>query len=214
MATKAKSKAKTTKKTTKKTEAKTARRTVRTKKKGSEVSEAEAPQAPKRAEAYEKALALFQAAFEQLGNRDIAAARAGFERILAEHPEETEICDRVRVYLRFCERAEAETPPAPEGSEQLYLHGVYHANRGELDEALSFFDRGLSQEPEAENLLYASAVALAQGGRTAEAMKRLGRAIAVNAENRILALNDPDFESVRDEPEFIDLVEPEESRGV
>ena len=55
---------------------------------------------------------------------------------------------------------------------------------------------------------------LAQAGRTGEAMKRLGKAIELDAQNRILALNDPDFEPVRDEPEFIDLVEPEESYSV
>ena len=59
----------------------------------------------------------------------------------------------------------------------------------------------------------AMAVALAQVGRKADAMKRLRDAVSANPDNRILALNDPDFECVRDEPEFIDLVEPEESRG-
>jgi len=194
--------------------AKTSTSKVRTKKKGSEAIAADpAPQTPKRAEAYQKALQLYEEALAHLGAREIPAARAAFERILAEHDDEAEVCDRARIYLRFCDRTDVEAPAAPQGLEQLYLHGVYHANRGEFDQALSYFDQGLSGDPEAEDLLYASAVVLAQGGRPAEAMKRLSRAIAVNSANRILALNDPDFESVRDEPEFIDLVEPEESRG-
>jgi tetratricopeptide (TPR) repeat protein len=116
--------------------------------------------------------------------------------------------------MRYLDREGAEPDPPPESPEDLYLHGVYHANRGDLERALSLFEQGLSRSPEQENLLYASAVALAQSGRTGDAMQRLGRAIGVNPLNRVFALNDPDFESVRDEPEFIDLVEPEESRGV
>jgi tetratricopeptide (TPR) repeat protein len=206
---KTKAKAKTPAKTTKKAPAR-----KKTAKIAAPEPEAAAPQTLKPAESYRKALEVFEEAFSHLAKKDYEQARQGFRRLLDEHAVEPELCDRARVFLRACDRSTAEPPPPVEDADSHYLQAVLHANRGEFDLALASFDKGLAQAPDSEKLLYVSAVTLAQAGRTVEAMQRLGRAIELNPQNRIFALNDPDFELVRDEPEFIDLVEPEESRGL
>lgn len=212
MATKAKTKAKA------KTAAKPAKKAPAQKK--TTRKEAKAPETPaappvlKIAESYKKALKVYKDAFSHLAKKEYDRASQGFRQLLEQYAVEPELCDRARVFLRACERFTAEPPPPAQDVDSFYLQAVLHANLGEFDLALSNFDKGLAEAPHSEKILYASAVTLAQAGRTVEAMQRLGRAIEINPQNRIFALNDPDFELVRDEPEFIDLVEPEESRGV
>jgi hypothetical protein len=63
-------------------------------------------------------------------------------------------------------------------------------------------------EPESPRFLYARASAAAIQGDAESAVKDLRRAIAADPQVRFQAGNDPDFESIREEPAFIDIIEP------
>jgi hypothetical protein len=51
---------------------------------------------------------------------------------------------------------------------------------------------------------------LALKGDRGEAVKHLREAIDLNATNRVYARNDPDFEPIRDDENFQNLIYPEE----
>jgi len=75
------------------------------------------------------------------------------------------------------------------------------------------FEESLAGDPGSDKILYAIAAVRALKGDRGGAIDYLRKAVAADDRNRIYALNDPDFDSIRDEPEFIDLVEPEEAGG-
>jgi tetratricopeptide (TPR) repeat protein len=81
-------------------------------------------------------------------------------------------------------------------------------NRGEIDAAVELLDRALEQEPRSVRCLYARASAMALRGQTDRALDNLRQAIAIEPTVRFQAVNDPDFEKIREEPTFIDMVEP------
>jgi len=81
----------------------------------------------------------------------------------------------------------------------LYEAGEYAqaANRGrELLEA----------HPKNAYLLYNVACCESLAGRTADALEHLGRAIEMAGSVRDLAKNDSDFDPIRDEPVFAELI--------
>ncbi len=84
------------------------------------------------------------------------------------------------------------------------VHPLYAA--GEYAQAA---DRGvelLAANPQDGQLLYNLACCEALVGRKEDAIEHLRRAIAVAERCRALAAGDPDFDPIRDEPAFADLV--------
>jgi Glutathione-dependent formaldehyde-activating enzyme len=84
------------------------------------------------------------------------------------------------------------------------LHPLYES--GEYTEAA---DRGrelLEEHPEYGDLFYNVACCESLAGRTAEALEHLGRAIDLSEPFRAVAKDDSDFDPIRDEPAFEELI--------
>jgi tetratricopeptide (TPR) repeat protein len=75
-------------------------------------------------------------------------------------------------------------------------------NSGDHSGALDHLQRALSEDPESDHAHYIMAVALGMRQKTDDAIEHLRQAIALNRENRNLARQDPDLESLRDHPRF------------
>jgi tetratricopeptide (TPR) repeat protein len=69
--------------------------------------------------------------------------------------------------------------------------------------AMDNLQRALGEDPESDHAHYIMAVALGMRDRTDEAIEHLRRAIALNPENRGLAKQDPDLDSLRDHDRFL-----------
>lgn len=167
---------------------------------------------PAWSEQYEKAVKEFGQAVQLLNARKWREAQTAFKGLVDRFQRQADmldIVDRCRAYDRICSQ---QLPAAnPGGDEDHYLLGVYHSNRSEFDLAMEHFDKAITQKPGSDEVLYAMAATLAQKGDRAGALERLKQAVVHDDSNRIRALNDDDFDLIRDEPEFIDLVEPEEA---
>ena len=150
---------------------------------------------------FERALGLFQA-------RDWRGAAKVLDRVVDGHDPAVmpEIVDRSKMYLRICQRNQLPAEVEPTTGEQIYLTGVLRMNEGNLDQALALFERGTALDPGGDRAHYAAAATLALKQDRAAAIERLRRAIAINPDNRILAANDSDLESLRDEGEFQALI--------
>jgi tetratricopeptide (TPR) repeat protein len=84
------------------------------------------------------------------------------------------------------------------------LNPLYDA--GEYDEAA---DRGrqlVEAHPQYAGLLYNLACCESLAGRTADALEHLGRAINRSEQSRSYAKDDSDFDPIRDEPRFKELI--------
>lgn len=170
-----------------------------------------APQRPSHSEAYEQATADFAAAVELVGKGKFDEAIAAFEE-LSSLPDEPALTERCRAWMRIGKRRKAaagaggdEQPVEPEA---CYSHAVLAINDGDADAAIRLLDQAVQTQPRAPHLLYARASAWAIKGQADKAVEDLRQAIAGEPTLRFQAVNDPDFEPIREEPAFIDIIEP------
>ena len=157
---------------------------------------------------YNELVAQFAGALETFNKGDFAEAKAAFESIVGACDEEPVMMDRAQAYVRICERKLAPPPAEPQTAEEQYYRAVLLANEGRPDEALPLLDQALREDPSSAKLLYARASVWAIKANVDAAVGDLRQAIAVDPHVRFQATNDPDFEAIREEPAFIDLIEP------
>lgn len=166
------------------------------------------PRGDKQAEAFEALLRDYGSAVESLRRSDFEGARQQFQQVLEGAKTEPELADRAATYVRICKRRLTPAPGEPDGPEDLFRRAVYLLNGGETDEALQWLNRGLAAQPTSVDLLYVRACAWARKGAAEKAVGDLRQAMAVDPTVRFQAVNDPDFERIREEPAFIDVIEP------
>ncbi len=156
----------------------------------------------------EQAIHEYQQALQLLRKQQYAEAAEGFKAILKSHPQEKEVGDRCRAYLRICERGPGDKVLPLKRVEDYYYQGILECNRQQYDEALKHLDRALKLNPKDDRVLYVLASTQALKGDREQALSALKEAIDLNALNRIHAQQDPDFEPLRDDDAFLDLVLP------
>jgi tetratricopeptide (TPR) repeat protein len=166
------------------------------------------PAAAPHTEGYEQALGEFARGLELTHAGEYKEALELFQKISSGNPDEPELTERARAYASVCNRKLATEPEAPTTAEGLYLLGVIRSNDGRLDEALDLLNRGLAMEPGSARLHYARASAYALKGQADAAVADLRSAVEGDPKLRFQAGNDPDFERIRDEASFIDVIEP------
>ena len=150
---------------------------------------------------YERAVGLLQ-------QKKFSEATQRFKVFITEHPDEKEMTDRCRVYLRICERSEDDKPKVAKTADDLYYQGMLESNRQMYDRALESFKNALKTNPQDDRVVYVMATTLALKGEKAPAISHLRQAIDLNAINRAQAQLDSDFDGLREDEEFRDLVHP------
>jgi len=162
---------------------------------------------------YQEALASFGAAVELLHRKEYAKAREAFRGVEVTHRDELALTDRAHIYAKICDARLAPAAEVPGDFDGLYHRAVLHTNNREYDQALGLLERALVLQPDSAKALYARACAWALKGNAEAAVADLRRAIAGEPNVRYQAANDPDFEPIREEPSFIDIIEPTPAGG-
>ncbi len=152
------------------------------------------------------ALALMEKGIGHIYKKDFKKARAELKTLLESYSSETEIVARARTYIRICDREEAARKRPPIPTDQLYALGVLEHNKGNYEEAISYFRRSLENHPEADYVYYSAAASLAMKGDLDGALDNLKKAIALNEDSRIYAKNDSDFAALQARKEFAGLL--------
>jgi len=160
------------------------------------------PPAPRKPGFYE-AVAVYERGVQALQKHDFSGAASFFRTVLERYPEERELLERARLYLRVCERETSRQPaPAPKTPEERVYAATVALNSGDHSGALDHLHRALGEDPESDHAHYIMAVALGMRNRSDEAIEHLQQAIALNPENRGLAKQDPDLDTIRDHDRF------------
>ena len=159
---------------------------------------------------HEKALKDFERGVGLLQKQSYAEALERFEAIVGSFPQERELTDRAGVYLRICRNLLERKETQPRRPEDFFYYGVIRANEADYDEAVRLLEKALQAAPKDEKVHYVLASTLALKGERREALEHLREAIELNTTNRIYARNDPDFEPLRDDENFQNLIHPEE----
>jgi len=157
------------------------------------------------------ALELYERAVKALGKKDFDRAGDLLEELIDSHPEERDLLERARSFRALCERNRERRTPRPRNFEDLLNYGVFLHNKGDFEGALKYLQQAAEIHPRNEHVLYCLAAASARLGDTAAAIKALKSAISVSPANRAQARSDSDFDSIRDETEFVALVHPQAS---
>jgi len=161
---------------------------------------------PPRKPGFYEAVAIYERGVQALQKHDFAAAAGFFRTVLERYPEERELLERARLYLRVCERETSRQPPTAKTPAELVYAATVALNSGDHSGALEHLQRALGEDPQSDHAHYIMAVALGMRNRADEAIEHLQQAIALNPENRGLAKQDPDLDTLRDHSRFGDAL--------
>jgi tetratricopeptide (TPR) repeat protein len=152
------------------------------------------------------ALAFLEKGIKLIYQKEFKKARAELKILVDTYPSETDILARAHSYIRICDREEATHKRPNVTNDQLYTLGVMAHNRGDFDNAISFFRQSLEKHRDSDYIYYSLSASSAMKGDAREAISTLRKAVELNDENRIFAKNDSDFASLHAQKEFADLV--------
>jgi Tfp pilus assembly protein PilF len=164
------------------------------------------PPAP--APSHLEAVALYERGLEALQRKAFDVATTTLREVLSRYPEEREIHERARLYLKVCEREMAEARSRPETAEERLLLATVALNSEDYAGARSHLRRVQADEPENDHAEYMLAIIAAAQGEYDQSLDHLRRAIELNPENRALARQDLDLEGLHGSEAFRQLVEP------
>ena len=159
--------------------------------------------APPRKPGFYEAVAIYERGVQALQRHDYASGAELFRSVIEKYPEERELVERARVFVRVSEREMARQVPPPENTARDSVYAATVAlNAGDHAGALSHLQNAISVDDEDDHAHYIMAAALSMRGRSEEAIRHLQRAIALNPANRSQARQDPDLDSIRQLPGF------------
>ena len=153
--------------------------------------------APARKPEFYEAVAVYERGVQALQRHDFSGAATFFRVVLERYPDERELLERARLYLRVCERETSRQAAAPKTPAEWVYAATVALNSGDHSGAMDNLKRALGEDPESDHAHYIMAVALGMRSRMDEAIEHLQRAIALNPENRGLAKQDPDLDVLR-----------------
>jgi tetratricopeptide (TPR) repeat protein len=161
------------------------------------------PPVPDRKPRFHEAVARYEGAVRLLQRHEFSSAADQFRSVIAGYPEERELLERARLYLRVCERETSRQPAAgPRTPEERVYAATMALNAGELQTALGYLRQALQDNPELDHGHYIMSVALLEAGDTGGALVHLQNAVRLNPDNVSLARQDPDLEGLRASAEF------------
>jgi Tfp pilus assembly protein PilF len=152
-------------------------------------------------------VAVYERGVGALQRHDYSAAADRFREVLQRYPEERELHERARLYLRVCERELQRQEPTPQTFEERVYAATLALNSGKDEEALRHLTSALSEDAQSGNVHYMLAVVHARRGDGEAALSHLRQAVTFDPETRGVARRDPDLDSLREADAFRQLVE-------
>lgn len=159
-------------------------------------------------EAYQALLDEYGEAMTLFQQKKYADALAKLDALSKSVGDEPELTDRIRAYRTMCARRLEDAPGGPATADERYHAAVMAMNDGRLDDARKLLDDALADKPSDATMIYARACVHALGGDAPAAVQDLKSAIALEPKLRFQAVNDPDFQPIREDAAFIDVIEP------
>ena len=89
-----------------------------------------APPAPARKPTYHEAVALYERGLQAFQRRDFAAAANALRSVIEQYPDERELLERARLYLKVCERELEPKEPVPRTADEWVYAATVALNAG------------------------------------------------------------------------------------
>jgi tetratricopeptide (TPR) repeat protein len=160
------------------------------------------PAPPPRKPTYHEAVAMYERGLQALQRRDFAASADALRTVIERYPDERELLERARLYLKVCERELEPKEPTPKTADEWVYAATVALNAGDETTAQRHLQRALAEDSRHDHAHYMMAVVSARRNDTPGALEHLRQAVSLNPENRSLARQDPDLDVLRDEAAF------------
>jgi len=151
--------------------------------------------------------AQYQSAVQFMQEGKFEKARALFEKLTQSGAPE--LLERSRTYLTVCERHAQKHSLNFASSGEQYDYAISLLNTGNYEDARDQFETLLKRNTSADYAHYGLAILNSITGQAEECLDHLHKAIELNAQNRIQARSDSDFNDMADDPRFTELLYPE-----
>jgi tetratricopeptide (TPR) repeat protein len=150
---------------------------------------------------------MYERGLQALQRRDFAASADALRAVIERYPDERELLERARLYLKVCERELEPREPAPKTADEWVYAATVALNAGDEANALRHLQRAVSEDARHDHAHYMMAVAFTRRNDSASALDHLRRAVSLNPENRSIARQDPELDTLRDDASFRSVVE-------
>jgi tetratricopeptide (TPR) repeat protein len=151
---------------------------------------------------YQKSIEDYTLAIKAYRKGDFVKAIELFKTFLDKHQDETELLDRAKIYLSISETRSKKTSLSLKTFEDYYQYSVYQINRGDFTEAFKLLEKARGMKPKEGKVPYLMAVAAVLNGDEEGCLEYLKQAVKLDGFFGILAQNEKDFESIREDKKF------------
>lgn len=145
---------------------------------------------------------MYERGLQALQRRDFAASAEALRTVIERYPDERELLERARLYLKVCERELEPKEPTPKTADEWVYAATVSLNAGDEATAHRHLQRALAEDARHDHGHYMMAVVSTRRNDVAAALEHLRHAVSLNPENRSLARQDPDLDALRDQPAF------------
>ena len=146
---------------------------------------------------YEEANRLFR-------SQNFALAKAAFERAL-EGPQR-ELTHNSRLHIAMCERRMQSAQAEFATAEENYNYAIARLNTRDLSTSRRYFEAALAMAPNGDHIYYGLSLCCGLSGDLQGCYENLKRAIDMQPRNRLIARQDPDFNTIVQHPVFHQLL--------
>jgi len=162
-----------------------------------------------RKDLYQKALAAFEQAMKVFHKGDYKKASDLLGAFLEKHNSENELVDRAKMYLKICARQVKKEKVSLKTFDDYYLNGVFEANHNEYESALKMLAKAQSIKPKEGKVFYLMSSIYCQMDEQEKCLEQLERAVALDSYFAVLARNEEDFSSFKEDEKFKLITEVE-----
>ena len=151
---------------------------------------------------YQKALLTYNQAMKAFRKGDYEKTAEILKTFSEKHASEKELVDRAQIYLTICKERQKKEKILLKTFDDFYQYSVYRINQGEYKEALKWLEKARQMKPKEGKIFYLMADAYCIMGDTEACLENLKKAIQIDKYFSILAQNESDFESLREDKKF------------
>ena len=138
---------------------------------------------------------MYERGLQALQRRDFAASADALRLVIERYPDERELLERARLYLKVCERELEPKEPTPKTADEWVYAATVALNSGDEASAVRHLQRAITEDGRHDHAHYMMAVAITRRNDRGTALDHLRRAVALNPENRSIARQDPELDT-------------------
>ncbi|MCP4150131.1 MAG: hypothetical protein GY757_20455 [bacterium] len=156
---------------------------------------------------------VFTAAVKIFTQKDYQKASKSFESIIVKYKDSPyysilEIHARAKVYKNVCDSRLNPVKIALENDEDYLMEGIFNLNCGKYDLALEHFTHLEESKYKEAFVAYLKSLTFLKKEEFETSLEFIGKAIELDPYYKVIAHNEPDFDALFENEEFVALIEP------